>query len=81
MITGVYRPTDGDICGRASRITGTPPHRIARLGIRRTFQTIRLFADMTVFENVRAGCHLRARQHWWQGLLGAAGAAARGSAR
>ena len=73
MITGVYRPTDGDIFWQGTRITGTPPHRIARLGIRRTFQTIRLFPDMTVFENVRAGCHLRARQHWWQGLLGLPG--------
>ncbi len=69
MITGVYRPTDGDILWRGNPITGTPPHRVARLGIRRTFQTIRLFPDMTVFENVRAGCHLRAQQHWWQGLL------------
>lgn len=69
MITGVYLPTDGDIFWQGRRITGAPPHRIAALGIRRTFQTIRLFSEMSVFENVRAGCHLRARQHWWQGLL------------
>ncbi|MGC8476895.1 MAG: ABC transporter ATP-binding protein [Acetobacteraceae bacterium] len=70
LITGVYRPSDGDILWRGQRITGARPYRIAALGIRRTFQTIRLFPEMSVFENVRAGCHLRARQHWWQGVLG-----------
>jgi branched-chain amino acid transport system ATP-binding protein len=69
MITGVYRPTDGDVFWQGRRITGARPHRVATLGIRRTFQTIRLFPEMSVFENVRAGCHLRAHQHWWQGLL------------
>jgi len=69
IITGVYRPTNGDVFWQDQRITGTAPHRIARLGIRRTFQTIRLFAEMSVFENVRAGCHLRARRNWWQGML------------
>jgi branched-chain amino acid transport system ATP-binding protein len=72
MITGVYQPTDGRILWQGQDITGAPPHRVAALGIRRTFQKIRLFSDMTVFENVRAGCHLQARQHWWQGMLGLA---------
>lgn len=70
MITGVYKPTNGQIFWRGQAITGASPNRIAALGIRRTFQTIRLFPGMTVFENVRAGCHLQARQSWWQGLLG-----------
>jgi branched-chain amino acid transport system ATP-binding protein len=69
MITGVYRPKSGVIRWQGADITGAKPARIATLGLRRTFQTIRLFPDMTVFENVRAGCHLAARQHWWQGLL------------
>jgi branched-chain amino acid transport system ATP-binding protein len=69
MITGVYRPGNGRIVWEGQEITGLSPHRIAARGIMRTFQTIRLFHDMTVFENVRAGCHLRVRQHWWQGLL------------
>jgi branched-chain amino acid transport system ATP-binding protein len=69
MVTGVYRPGSGKILWQGQEITGMPPHRIASSGIMRTFQTIRLFHDMTVFENVRAGCHLRIRQHWWQGLL------------
>ncbi len=69
MITGVYRPTDGHIRWHGRDITGLAPHRIAEAGIRRTFQTIRLFQDMTVLENVIAGQHLRMRQSWWQGLL------------
>jgi branched-chain amino acid transport system ATP-binding protein len=69
MITGVYKPTDGHIRWHGRDITGTPPHRVARAGIRRTFQTIRLFTDMTVLENVVAGEHLQIRQKWWQGLL------------
>ena len=70
LITGVYRPTEGRIRWRGQDTTGLPPHRIARLGIRRTFQAIRLFTDMTVLDNVIAGEHLQIRQRWWQGLLG-----------
>lgn len=69
MITGVYRPNDGQILWQGQDIAGMAPHRIAALGIRRTFQTIRLFPHMSVFDNVRAGCHLQASQSWWQGLL------------
>lgn len=69
MITGVYRPSNGKVLWQGQDITGLSPHRIAACGIMRTFQTIRLFHGMTVFENVRAGCHLRIRQHWWQGVL------------
>jgi branched-chain amino acid transport system ATP-binding protein len=70
LITGVYRPTSGQVRWRGGDVTGLAPHRIARLGIRRTFQTIRLFAGMTVLDNVIAGEHLQIRQQWWQGLLG-----------
>jgi branched-chain amino acid transport system ATP-binding protein len=69
MITGVYKPTDGRIRWHGQDMTGRAPHLVARAGIRRTFQTIRLFADMTVLENVIAGEHLQIRQKWWQGLL------------
>ncbi|WP_298017491.1 ABC transporter ATP-binding protein [uncultured Castellaniella sp.] len=69
MITGVYKPTDGHIRWHGRDVTGLPPHRIAEAGIRRTFQTIRLFTDMTVLENVIAGQHLQMKQSWWQGLL------------
>jgi ABC-type branched-subunit amino acid transport system ATPase component len=52
IATGIYRPTAGRVRVGLRDITGWPPHRIARLGIARTFQSIRLFADLTVFENV-----------------------------
>ncbi len=73
MITGVYRPTDGRILWQGDDITGQAPYRIAQHGIMRTFQTIRLFSDMTVLENVLAGQHLRTRQTWWQSLLATPG--------
>ena len=69
MITGVYKPTDGHIRWHGRDITGLAPHQVAAAGVRRTFQTIRLFSDMTVLENVVAGEHLQIRQKWWQGLL------------
>jgi branched-chain amino acid transport system permease protein len=61
VITGVYPPTAGSVrlCGR--EITGLRPNRIVALGIARTFQNIRLFADLTVIENVAAGLHCRSR--------------------
>src|SRR3546814_14247440 len=69
MITGVYKPTDGHIRWHGKDITGLAPHKIAEAGIRRTFQTIRLFTDMSVLENIIAGEHLQIRQKWRQGLL------------
>ncbi|MER3495659.1 MAG: high-affinity branched-chain amino acid ABC transporter ATP-binding protein LivG, partial [Armatimonadota bacterium] len=61
MITGVYTPTSGDVFFEGKSISGTAPHRIASLGICRTFQNIRLFKDLTVIENVSVGANLRAR--------------------
>ena len=57
VITGVYQPGGGDVlfCGRS--IAGLPPHSIARLGIARTFQTLRLFLNMSVIENVMAATY------------------------
>jgi branched-chain amino acid transport system ATP-binding protein len=60
MVTGVYRPTAGRVEFDGRDITGLPPHRIARLGIGRTFQNIRLFKQMTVLDNVRTACVSRA---------------------
>jgi branched-chain amino acid transport system ATP-binding protein len=61
MMTGVYRPTEGRVMFDGRDITGLPAHRIARLGIGRTFQNIRLFKEMTVLDNVRAACVADAR--------------------
>ena len=55
MITGLYRPSSGRLAFAGRDITGRRPNRIARLGISRTFQTIRLFGNMTVLDNVLVG--------------------------
>ena len=70
LITGVYRPTAGRVIWQGRDITGAAPHKVAAAGIFRTFQTIRLFAGLSVLDNVQAGLHLQTRQRWWQGLLG-----------
>ena len=57
-ISGIYVP-DGEIHFRGANICGLPPHRIARLGISRTFQHAELFPDMTVIDNVMTGLHAR----------------------
>ena len=58
-VTGVYAPSAGRISFQGTDITGWKGHRIARLGIARTFQNVRLFPTMTVFENVWAAQHGR----------------------
>ena len=57
VITGVYQPSSGDVRFRGRTIAGEPPHRIARLGIARTFQSLRLFLNMSVIENVMAATY------------------------
>ena len=54
LITGIYEPAAGDILFESRSIAGLSPHRINGLGIARTFQTLRLFLNMTVKENVKA---------------------------
>jgi ABC-type branched-subunit amino acid transport system ATPase component len=57
LVTGVYEPTDGDIVFAGSSIKGLEPHQITRRGIARTFQTLRLFLNMSVRENVMAAAY------------------------
>jgi branched-chain amino acid transport system ATP-binding protein len=61
IITGVYRPSDGEIAFEGRRISGLRPNVVARRGIARTFQNIRLFPTLSVFDNVRAAFNLRIR--------------------
>ena len=61
MITGVYRPTSGSIRFQNRSSVGLKPSAITRRGIARTFQNIRLFPTLTVFDNVRAGFNARLR--------------------
>lgn len=58
MVTGVYRPTEGDVCLAGERLNGLKPYVITAKGIARTFQNIRLFASLTVYDNVRAAFNL-----------------------
>ena len=57
LITGVYQPTGGDIVFDGQSITGLEPHQITGRGIARTFQTLRLFLNMSVRENVMAAAY------------------------
>jgi branched-chain amino acid transport system ATP-binding protein len=59
MLTGVYKPTAGQIVFDGQDVTGKPPHAITHRGVGRTFQNIRLFQNMTAVENVLVGMHGR----------------------
>jgi branched-chain amino acid transport system ATP-binding protein len=61
LITGVYQPTEGGIFFDGRTVIGIKPYRITARGIARTFQNIRLFPSLTVFDNVRAVFHLHLR--------------------
>jgi branched-chain amino acid transport system ATP-binding protein len=59
LITGNYQPNSGTVLFDGTNLVGLPTHSIVEQGIARTFQTIRLFQNMSVLENVLAGCHCR----------------------
>jgi branched-chain amino acid transport system ATP-binding protein len=73
VLTGLYAPNAGECIFDGERLTGMKPYRIAARGIARTFQNIRLFANMSALENVMVGRHVRTR-------AGVAGAVLRGAA-
>jgi len=62
IITGILPPTGGTIRFKGREISGEKPHRIAQKGISRTFQTVELFGNMTVLENVMVGRHVRTKK-------------------
>jgi len=68
LITGIYPPTTGTIHFNGTNLVGLRPHRITELGIARTFQTIRLFPNLSVSENVMAGLHCRTHAGVWQAI-------------
>lgn len=67
MITGFYKPTNGEIIFNGTNIVGKKPFQITSLGMARTFQNLRVFPNLTVLENVMAGMHSNTKQ----GILGA----------
>jgi branched-chain amino acid transport system ATP-binding protein len=70
VLTGVYCPTEGEIEFDGVRIEKKKPYEITKLGAARTFQNIRLFADLSVVENVMTAHHLRTRQILPDAVLG-----------
>ncbi len=62
LLTGVYKPTSGEIYFEGKRIDGLRSYEISRRGVSRTFQNIRLFPSMSVLENVMTACHRHAKQ-------------------
>ncbi len=69
LISGIDKPTSGEIFFRGERVTGTPPYRMAQKGVARTFQHIQIFPEMTVLENVKAGLHTKGRSGFLACLL------------
>lgn len=67
VITGLYQPDTGTFELAGKPYSPSAPHEVAKAGIARTFQNIRLFGEMTALENVMVGCHVRTHQ----GVFGA----------
>jgi branched-chain amino acid transport system permease protein len=75
IITGVDPPTSGEVSFRGRRLTGTPPHDVARLGIYRTFQNVQLFGSLSVVENVMVAGARRHPDRFAGAILGLRGPA------
>jgi len=69
MLTGVYKPTSGELVFDGENMTGRPPHAFTQRGIGRTFQNIRLFQNMTALENVLVGMHSRLKGNMFGAIL------------
>ncbi|MGW5327315.1 ABC transporter ATP-binding protein [Streptomyces sp. NPDC004014] len=67
-LTGLYVPTEGTVAFKG-KVLPPKPHLVTQAGIARTFQNIRLFANMTVLENVLVGRHTRTKEGLWSALL------------
>lgn len=73
LISGALKPDRGSIALRGGAIAGLAPHKIARLGVARTFQLVRVLGSMTVHENVLAGLAFGTRNDWGQRAEASAG--------
>jgi len=69
LISGLCAPDHGEVLFEGRNLVGLQPHRITKLGIARTFQTLRIFTNMTVLENVMVGQHPRGRSGVWATML------------
>ncbi len=73
MISGMVTPTSGDIRFEGESLVGFDPNQVTQRGIARTFQNVRLFANMTILENVMVSQHCRTKQGIWGSLLNTSG--------
>jgi branched-chain amino acid transport system ATP-binding protein len=69
LISGIYRPDEGEILLDGTNIVGLAPQQISNLGVGRTFQTLRVFLNMTVRENVMAATYGATKTRMWQSAL------------
>jgi len=69
LISGVYPPTSGEILLNGEGISGLKPYQIAKKRVARTFQSVQIFQDMTVMENVLLGLHYRLRSGFVKGMI------------
>jgi len=69
IVSGFYKPTEGDIVFNGQRVNGLRPHQITALGIARTFQNIRLWNDMTVLDNIRLARYAWLGYGFWSAVL------------
>jgi branched-chain amino acid transport system ATP-binding protein len=69
IITGIYRPSAGRVMFNGREISALPAHQITRLGIARTFQSSRLFLDLSIVDNVLIGMHSRQKTNLWRALF------------
>ncbi|MFC3041869.1 ABC transporter ATP-binding protein [Virgibacillus xinjiangensis] len=69
LITGIHRPSEGEVLFKGKDISKLPPNKIAELGVARTFQTTNLFERATVFENVVVGHRLRTRSNLFDAVF------------
>jgi branched-chain amino acid transport system ATP-binding protein len=70
LISGVYQPDAGTIVFDSTDVTGWEPHEIAERGVARTFQLLRMFAEMTVLENLMIGHHCHAAYNAFEAVIG-----------
>ncbi|MBE0603885.1 MAG: ABC transporter ATP-binding protein [Deltaproteobacteria bacterium] len=73
LITGIYNPTEGEVLLEGRKINGLPPHKIASLGISRTFQNLLLWRHMTVLEHVKMAHYSKIRYGLFGAIFGTPG--------
>ena len=69
LVTGYYIPTTGTITFEGQPISGLRPHKLTRIGLGRTFQTIRLFGGLTALDNVLIGMHHTLKSNWFGAIF------------